>query len=563
MQEEVQESPEANSLKEQYGGMDTDTREWADKLVENEYYYRRQLHDQFKDPRRDIYEDCGYTKTQNITPEKLTDFYQRFSIATRVVDLPVDESWRKTPKVQEYGTKDNEETQFEKEWRNLDSSLSGEKSWFKTEEGSPIWAYLKRVDRLSRIGQYGVMLMEFDDVGKPKENGEDSDTITWADPIPGFEDIDEKGYLALNAEETKDKIKKSGLQLIGLRTFDQEHAEVQQWNDFTEGPMFGRPMTYKITIGDLETTTKNQTKGLRERQVDVHWSRIIHVADGLTNSEYIGTPACRPVLNDLMDLQKIYAASGEGYWRTAFPGLSFETHPSLGGKAKLDTENIKKQMQKFQHTFQRYLATAGGTIKSISGTVTALGDHVEDRIEAICIYMGCPVRIFKGSERGELASSQDKDSWDERMILRQVTYITPSIIAPFVNRLIAAGVLSEPKEGFEIIWPDLSALSKTTKMQLANQVAEALSKYVSAGLDQLISPHDFFVKVLEFESETVDEMLQSAVEHTNLANPDADDITEPGTTIVPPELKDEEGDEDMEDDKDGKDKEDDKDDNKA
>lgn len=488
-------------------------------ITENVFYYRRELLDRLKDPRRDLYTDCGYTATSKLDPEKFLDIYQRFPIATRVVDLPVDESWRRQPDVKEVrddGDPGDEETEFEIAWRELNNVLRGEMSWFHSEEGSPVWEYLKRGDKMSRIGQYGVIFLEFDDIGKPRPNGEksiqqdeeSSDTITWADPAPGFEEFDERGVFAFNKDEQEERQTKKGVTLIGLRTFDQVHAEVTHWNEDANSPMYGRPQTYRITIGDTETATKHVTQGLRERQIDVHWSRMIHLSEILTNSEYIGYESCRPVMNDLQDLQKIYGASGEGYWRAAFPGLAFESHPQMGGRVNINQDDVKTQLQAYQNTLQRHLAAAGGSWKTLSGEVVDPAPFIEARIEAICIYLGCPVRIFKGSERGELASTQDKDSWDERMVLRQVGYLTPRVIVPFIDRLIAVGVLPAPKNGYTVEWPDLTALSQTVKADLASKMTEAFAKYVKAGLDVFMPPRRYLIDVWEFEEEHVDEILE-------------------------------------------------------
>ena len=38
---------------------------------------------------------------------------------------------------------------------------------------------------------------------------------------------------------------------------------------------------------------------------------------------------------------------------------------------------------------------------------------------------------------------------------RQEGYLTPFVIRPFVDRLIALGVLPTPEEGYIVFWPDL------------------------------------------------------------------------------------------------------------
>jgi hypothetical protein len=65
----------------------------------------------------------------------------------------------------------------------------------------------------------------------------------------------------------------------------------------------------------------------------------------------------------------------------------------------------------------------------------------------------------------------------------------------------------------------------------------AWAMYIEKGLDALMSPLDYLVKVWEFDKDEAQEFLDNAVEHINSANPDADDITEPGETPVGPMMK--------------------------
>jgi hypothetical protein len=65
---------------------------------------------------------------------------------------------------------------------------------------------------------------------------------------------------------------------------------------------------------------------------------------------------------------------------------------------------------------------------------------LEAQLDYMAIALGVPKRVFMGSEQGELASSQDSKSWGKRVIKRQNEYLTPMLIRPFIDRLIAMGV---------------------------------------------------------------------------------------------------------------------------
>jgi hypothetical protein len=219
-----------------------------------------------------------------------------------------------------------------------------------------------------------------------------------------------------------------------------------------------------------------------------------------------------PIFNRLHDLQKLYSGSAEMYWRGAFPGLSIETHPQLGGDVEIDTEAARNQMEQYMNGLQRYFAIQGVTAKSLAPQVVDPTPQISTQIEAICIRLGIPMRIFMGSERGELASSQDSDTWDNRLRTRQNNYVTPRIIVPFIDRLIWLGILPEPA-GYSVCWPDLAEASANEKATTAQLVTDAMSKYVGGGVDQLIEPQNYLTKILGFTDEEAAEITEATVDH--------------------------------------------------
>ena len=150
-----------------------------------------------------------------------------------------------------------------------------------------------------------------------------------------------------------------------------------------------------------------------------------------------------------MDLDKLYAGSAEMYWRGAFFGLAFETHPQLGPDAEIDEDAIKNTMEQYMNGLQRYFGLEGMSAKSIAPQVVEPNKQIEAQLDAVCIELGIPKRVFMGSERGELASSQDADTWNDRLKDRQDNVVTPNIVIPFVNRLISLGILPKP-EGYQV-----------------------------------------------------------------------------------------------------------------
>jgi len=430
-------------------------------MVANAHLLRSELLTKLLNPGKDINHECGYPDSIAITDYKR--LYIRSGIAKRVVRILPEETWALPPVIFEVeGAKD---TEFEKAWKIL-------------QEEKRIFHYLQRIDVLSGIGEFGVLLLGIDD-GK-----ELSKAVEGIDEVTG-EKVGEKEH-----------------KLIYLKPFDQTSVNVKTKENNTSSPRYGFPKTYAIDFEGTETSNLQMSK-------IVHWTRVLHIADNRETSEVYGLPRMESVYNRLLDIRKILGGSGEMFWKGGFPGLSFETQPEV---EELDTASIKDQMELYMAGMQRYLAMEGITVKSLSPQVSSPKDHVEINMRNIAISLGIPYRIFLGTEEAKLASTQDVTTWNKRLSQRQENYVSPCIIRPFVDRLMKFGVLPEV-EKYTVDWPDLNAPTDEDKANVAKALTEAMSKYVSAGVDTLIPPMEYLTMVLGFSQEEADVVENAALKH--------------------------------------------------
>jgi hypothetical protein len=163
------------------------------------------------------------------------------------------------------------------------------------------------------------------------------------------------------------------------------------------------------------------------------------------SSEIYSLPEMEQVLNPILDCRKIRGAGAEGYWRACFTRFSLETHPQLGGDVAIDEEGTREKLRNLVDDMEPGLVLMGMSAKTLAPSVVDPTPHININIEAICIAKGCPIRIFKGAERGELASSQDDDNWNDRCRENNISYTNPIIVVGLIDRLISLGVLPEPK----------------------------------------------------------------------------------------------------------------------
>lgn len=501
-------------------------------LIANVFASRKEWINRSLDPRRDIDDECGYPK--NPTVEQYQTLYNRDAIAARVVQVLAKESWRVQPSVYEVETLDVE-TEFEAAWKELGRQLRGEYSWYQDEKGSVVWDYLARADQISGIGHYGVILIGLNDgldlrepakgvreVGSLPSNtppvpGNKEDTrLPWqvdptAHPTLNAPVLPGTNYPVYNLSVTKspatfsDKDRK----ILYLRVFPESQARITKYETNITSPRFGQPVEYQLTVNDPRHPITGEGTALRNDLV-VHWTRVVHITpETLESSEVHARPRMEAVLNRILDLQKIYGASGEGYWKCAFTILSFETHPSLDSDFEVDKADLKSQYLRFINGLDRSFTMEGMSMKSIAPALLDPTPYVNAHIEAICIEIDVPKRIFMGSERGELASTQDDAKWKAKLRQRQTGYVSCRVVMPFVDRLIMLGVLPEP-EGYSIDWPDMATQTKSEQADVMYKRVQAVAHWITSGADKIIPPKEFLTLYDSLTEAEADAVIKAA-----------------------------------------------------
>lgn len=431
---------------------------------------------------RNIDFECGYPSP--ITIEHYQLMYDREGTARRVVHCLPEESWALPPEI--YEEEGSRETLFDEAWGSLEREHS-------------ILHYLHRADEQSGIGRFGVLLLGIDD-GKALK-----------DPVEGV-------------EAAKEVVNTGSHKLLFLRSFGEGAVTVASREISMESPRYDQPLTYTIqfaeAVGGLEGTSRSLT---------VHWTRVIHFADGVTSSEVFGTPRMEPVYNRLYDLRKVLSGSGEMFWKGAFPGFAFEVNPELIAQgASMDVEAMREEFANYSNGLQRFLALTGVTAKQLAPQVADPSNHVDVQLKVIAISLSIPFRILFGSEQAQLASSQDAKTWARRVARRQAEYLTPRVIRPIVDRFIIMGILPQPVDSYVVDWPDLSTPSDEDKAQVANTNTEALAKYVAGSVSQLIAPASFLKEIMGFSADTVEAIMKEAEAYVEEEEPEEEEEEEPG-----------------------------------
>lgn len=400
---------------------------------------------------RDLYTALGY-KLKPVLEDYQAKYYRQ-DIARAIIDAPVRACWRQPPVITEV---DKKQTDFEK-------------SWIALTEKRRVFHYLSRADRLASIGSYAVLLMGFDDGG---------DFATEAKTAKG---------------------------LLYLMPYGQGAATIQKYDEDTKSERYGLPLMYQIQMSTVGTSGMSKS---------VHHSRVIHVAEDCLESDVEGIPRLKSILNRLEDLDKVAGGSAEMFWRGALPGLGFKVDKDavLG---KQDATDLTDEIEDYMHGLRRYMLLEGMSVEKLEMQVADPSNHIAILIDLIACAIRMPKRILLGSERGELASSQDERAWADRIEERRKEHCEARILRPFVDRLVEVGVLSKHgEEGYTVKWSDLRAPSDKEIADIGKIRSQSIKNYVdSTGADEIIPPEVFYEMILGLGPDEIERitMIQEAV----------------------------------------------------
>lgn len=385
---------------------------------------------------RDLYEILGYERI--LTTIDYRDRYARGGIAGRIVEALPKATWRGDMEIVEDEDPKNK-TPFEQAWYDLEIRLK-------------IKAVLQRADILSQLGYYSVVL-----IGAPGDFSDElprgtPDKLLYLSPFSGG-----GGPGIRSGANTRD----AG---SGLAT-SYGDAIIQAFDTDTTSPRFGLPMTYQLRRIDVVSP---------DLQRPVHWSRIIHLAEGCLDNEVYGQPRLERVWNLLDDLDKVTGGGAEAFWLRANAGLQLDVAKDMT-LSQPEIDALKDQADEYQHQIRRMLRTRGVTVTPLTSQTADFQNPTDAIITQIAGALSIPKRILTGSEMGELASSQDRDNWKDQINGRQVGYAEPYIVRPLIDRLVTYGYLPEPAAGklvYEVQWPHIQTLTEQEK-------AEGAAKWAS------------------------------------------------------------------------------------
>jgi hypothetical protein len=384
---------------------------------------------------RDLYLTCGYPRV--LTSVDYVEAYLRGGLAARIIDSFPDATWRETPIIKAPG--EDEDGEF----------ATAVKRLF---DDNDVWETMHRLDLLTSLGHYGVMLFGV------------------AGGVPLTQPLD-----------------KGRQRLLYLSPHGERSAQITKWDDRPDSSRFGKPEQYRLTIG-----TNWVGIGGVEKNVNVHWSRTIHVVERALDDGAIGTPRLERIWNRVMDLDKLLGGSSEVYWQNA-AGLRVWSADADAEWDPKEQADMEAQLEEMQNGLRRDARVRGINASLLAAKPEDPTGHIDKQLDIIAGASGIPKRILIGSERGELSSEQDENNWNGRIDERRNRHAGPKIVVPVVDRFIQFGILPKPAGGtYDVEWPDSDSLGEEKRATIALTKSQALQAYMSIpGSDQVIPVEEF------------------------------------------------------------------------
>jgi len=430
---------------------------------------------------RDIYQALGYPLQL-----KFDDYaarYFRQDIAKAIIDRPVKATWQGPLELVESDI--SADTVFEDTWEELNRTLG-------------IKSRLARLDRLTSIGRYGVLLLGLNDV---------KNKSTFINPVAP-----------------------SANKLLYIKPFGEKSAQIKTWITNPKDPRFGKPELYCIEIADIASGSSSF--------VDVHYTRVLHIIQDPLESDVYGTPVLESVFNRLMDLEKIVGGDAEMFWRGARPGFEGKVDPEYQMTAQMK-EDLKDQISEYENNLRRILINEGVELNALAQQIADPTTHVDASLTMISAVTGIPKRVLSGSERGELSSAQDSSEWKDYVQTRREDYAEPILVRVLVDRLIELGILPTPVNNYDVKWNDLYSLSEKARVEIGKGRANSLREYTYNPIAQeIIPPKVFYQEFLGFSKEQItlteamrDEMISEDDLYSTIKD-SVDKLNEPAPTPV-------------------------------
>jgi len=396
----------------------------------------------FSSAKHNHYADFGFPT--DLTFKDFYDTYRRNGIGRAGIDKTVAKTWQENPFLLEQ-ERDGSENGEAKEETTLEAELRKRFSVLR------LWQHLAEADARAMVGSYAGVILRLAD-GRPFREP--------VDRVPGGLDG-----------------------LVEVIPAWEGQLTVSEWDQDETSETYGQPKMFAFNEANVATGTANH------RAFQVHPSRVVIWSKD-------GTVHCRSALeagfNDLMTIEKIIGAGGEGFWKNAksAPVLEIAADTPLTLPSGMTQEQfldaMSDQVEGWQKGFDRLLMLQGITSKTLGVTLPSPEHFFAVALQSFAASMSIPLKILVGNQTGERASTEDATDWAQTNNSRRANIVVPNIMV-LVERLVSFGIL--PAKDWFVDWTDLTEATMAEKIDRANKMADTNQK-MTAGGELVFTPEE-------------------------------------------------------------------------
>lgn len=404
----------------------------------------------FPEAKHNHYRDFGFPV--DLTFDQFYGIYRRNGMATAAVDKTILKTWQDNPFLQERQRDDGDdikETRLEREIRQRFDDLR-------------FWTILAEADRRSLVGCYAGVILRFAD-GKTFDQ-----PVDWVNG-------------GLNG-------------LVEIVPAWEGQLTVSDWDMDETSVTYGKPKSYQFNEAQVENRTG------QGRAFNLHPDRVIVWSkDGTV----YGRSLLESGYNDLLTMEKIVGAGGEGFWKNAKSAPVFEVDKeariadmaaAMGIEPSEIADRMNEQVEDWQKGFDRLLMIQGMQAKTLGVTLPDPEHFYGIALQSFAASIACPTKILVGMQTGERASSEDAEEWAQTNMSRRNGIVRPCIM-DLVNRLERVGIL--PEKDWHLDWSDLTESSMGEKVDRANKMADTNQKMDRSG--EIVFTHEEIRAVVGLE----------------------------------------------------------------
>lgn len=396
------------------------------------------------------YADFGFP--QNPQFDQFYAMYRRNSLAHAAVNKTIQKSWQDTPFLQEKQRDaggEVKETAIEKTIRERFSDLR-------------VWQQLAEADRRSMVGKYSGVILRL------------ADSKRFIDPV--------------------DTVPGGLLGLVEVIPAWEGQLKVSEWDTDETSEGYGLPKMFQFQESAVEEGKA------QPRNFQIHPDRVVIWSDdGTVNC----SSALEPGLNDLMTIEKIVGAGGEGFWKNAkaSPVLEIDKDAKIESMAKamgvaVDevADKMDEQVKDWQRGFDSMLMLQGMKAVAPQITLPSPEHFFSIAVQSFAASFLMPVKILVGMQTGERASTEDAQEWAQTNKARRADRVIPNIMA-IVRRFERFGMI--PLKDWFLSWTDLTETSMGEKIERADKMADVNQKMKDSG--EIVFTHEEIRAAVDLE----------------------------------------------------------------